>query len=291
MRIDFHNTTCLEKVSYSHSFSPGTRPGRLCRAASPSILLYEDQSRDPREVRWLNCTTWPPKLANPAPGTLGTHTQQDIIWDMCYVKVQDANLVVTTRGYNGIYGYNVMTNKLQWHVKGKLGVMKQELCAEALTTDGRCHLFVGDRDNSCIQMFAADGSYIGPLTPEGRQSMEQPLQLRWNKSKSSLVVAHTTKTERYAISVIPVNIESSSASGTSSTSGTNSTSGTHSTSGTSSTSGDMNRKTTLDTADTGDEELVVTDTIPGNKGSDVVAPRKVGGLTFEGNASSLLCFS
>ena len=85
---------------------------------------------------------------------------------MCYVKVQDANLVVTTRGYNGIYGYDVMTNKLQWHVKGKLGVMKQELCAEALTTDRRCHLFVGDRDNSCIQMFAADGSYIGPLSPE-----------------------------------------------------------------------------------------------------------------------------
>ena len=98
--------------------------------------------------------------------------------------------------------------------------------------------------------------------------MEQPLQLRWNKSKSSLVVAHTTKTERYAISVIPVNIESSSASGTSSTSGT------HSTSGTSSTSGDMKRKTSPDTADTGDEELVVTDTIPGNKGSDVVAPRE-----------------
>ena len=285
MRIDFHNTTILEKVSYSHSFSSGTRPGRLCRAASPSVLLYEDQSRDPREVRWLNCTTWPPKLANPAPGTLGTHTQQDIIWDMCYVKVQDANLVVTTRGYNGIYGYNVMTNKLQWHVKGKLGVMKQVLCAEALTTDGRGHLFVGDRDNSCIQMFAADGSYIGPLTPEGRQSMEQPLQLRWNKSKSSLVVAHTTKSERYAISVIPVNIESSSASGTSSTSGI------HSTSGTGNTSGDMKRKTSPDTADTGDEELVVTDTIPGNKGLDVVAARKVGGFIFEGRAGSLLCFS
>ena len=171
-----------------------------------------------------------------------------------------------------------MTDKLQWHVKGKLGVMKQELCAEALTTDGRGHLFVGDRDNSCIQMFAADGSYIGPLTPEGRQSMEQPLQLRWNKSKSSLVVAHTTKTERYAISVIPVNIESSGASGTSSSSGTSSTSGVG-----------MKRKTSPDTADTGDEELVVTDTIPGNRVSDIAPPRKVGGFTFEGKASSLLC--
>ena len=277
MKIDFHNTTCLDKVSHSHSFSPRGRPGRLCTAASPSVLLYEDQSRDPREVRWLNCTTWPPKLANPAPGSLGTHTQQDIIWDMCCVKVQDTNLVITTRGYNGIYGYNVVMDKLQWHVKGQLGEMAHELCAEALATDGRGHLFVGDRDNSCIQMFSVDGVYMGPLLSEKRQSMEQPLQLRWNKGKSSLVVAHTTKTERYAISVIPVNVESFETSGNPSTSCVDRTERT-------------TKESSSEATATADEEVVITGTIPAHKGSDVAGPRKVAGLTFEGNANSMTVF-
>ena len=270
MRIDFHNTTCLEKVTHSHRFNRCC-PGRLCTAASPSVLLYEDQSRDPREVRWLNCTTWPPKLGNPAQGPDRTRTQQDIIWDMCYVKAEEANLVVTTRGYNGIYGYNAMTDKLQWHVKGKLGEMKQELCAEALTTDGRGHLFVGDRDNSCIQMFTVGGVYMGPLMSERRQSMEQPLQLRWNKAKSSLAVAHTTKSELYAISVIPVNAESFSTSGSPSTSGSR-TSGV-----------DRKEKAYREPSPAADEDPVITGATPANKSSDVVETRKVGDLTFEGN--------
>ena len=149
------------------------------------------------------------------------------------------------------------------------------MCAEALATDGSGHLFVGDRDNSCIQMFAVDGVYMGPLLSEKHQSMEQPLQLRWNKAKSSLVVAHTTKTERYAISVIPVNVESFGTSGNASTSGV-----------------DREEKTSKEPSSdaTADEEPVITDINPANKGSDVLGPRKVAGLTFEGNANSMAVF-
>ena len=204
MQIDFHNADRLKKVVHSHLVS-SHRPGRLCTASS-SMLLYEDQSKDPREVRWLNCSTSPPKPANFAAGACSTHTQQDIVWDMCCVKHEHEKLVVTTKGYQGVYAYNTTSDKVQWHMKGKVAGMKQEICAEALTTDGLGHLFVCDRDNECIQIFTVDGTYMGPLLKERRQSLEQPLKLRWNKFKISLVIAHT-KHEHYAISVIPVDTD------------------------------------------------------------------------------------
>ena len=204
MQIDFHSENRLEKVVLNHVVS-SHRPGRLCSASS-FILLYEDQSKDPREVCWLDCCTSPPKLAYPAVGSHNTHTEQDIVWDMCCVKHGDDKLLITSKGYQGMYAYNAHSDKLQWKVKGKVAGMEQEICAEALTTDARGHFFVCDRDNECIQIFTVGGTYLGSLFEERRQSLEQPLKLRWNIAKTSLVVAHT-KYENYAISVIPVDTD------------------------------------------------------------------------------------
>ena len=152
--------------------------------SSPTTLLYEDVSKYPLAVRWLDCNTSPPQ---PASGINVTHTQQIQVWDMCFVKHGDNELLITTRGKGGgVYGYNTGTNKLEWIVKGQLYGMKKNICAEAITTDECGHLFVCDTKNVCIQMFSLDGTYLGCALQAGEQDLGGPWRIRWCKGTSSL---------------------------------------------------------------------------------------------------------
>ena len=117
---------------------------------------------------------------------------------MCCTQVGDKQLLVTTRGKDGITAYNIDSDKLQWSVKGKLPGMETVLNAWGLATDGYGHLFVCDYDSACIHKFSARGVYIGAVLKKGDQGFGQPWGINCY-ARSSLIVVHITNAQ-YQIS-------------------------------------------------------------------------------------------
>ena len=196
-KIDFHNTEDLREVVLSHTVRH--QPGRLC-TASPTVLLYEDRTRVPCEIRWLNCNVSPPK---PVTGKNITFTKQDMIWDMCYVEHEGKQLLVTTRGFVGIFAYNLRTDEREWRVKGRRGGMKKEIGVESITTDGCGNLFVCGYKNASIWLFSTGGNYLATIMRHKSLDDVQPWCISWSKKMSYLLVAHTTsKDENFYVTSI-----------------------------------------------------------------------------------------
>ena len=175
-------------------------PSRMC-TLSPTILLYEDRRRTPCEIRWLDCSASPPK---PVAGKSVTFTKQDAIWDMCCVKDNDdEDLLVTTRGYVGIFAYKLKTDERVWRVKGRRATKKgKEIGVESITTDGRGHLFVCGLDE-CVWIFSTSGNFLATLMRQKSMDTVQPWSISWCGETSSLIVAHTKANDRkYHISNI-----------------------------------------------------------------------------------------
>ena len=176
--------TDFKKILHAHSVAPRT-PTILDKIAS-STLLYVDGSKKPFEVYQLDLSESNSKSAAEKPII---HTQQSEIYDMCFVQDGDKHLLVVATGDAGLFAYNTKTDKLEWEVNQKLTGMKQVPCATGVTTDGRGHLFVGDRGNGCIQMFSAsDGQYLGHLM-KGAETISDPGRIYWSVETSSLVAA------------------------------------------------------------------------------------------------------
>ena len=171
------------KIFYSHSVAPH-QPGVLC-SASPTTLLYEDQSRTPREVRWLNCSFSRPK---PAHGPNITYTQQNNIWDMCLVTHGSKEVLVTSRGERGINAYNTSTDELEWKIK--YGLRQSGFDLSGVTTDGHGHLFACDLNHACVQIFSvSNGKHLGRL-PNVARVLGRPVMVRWSPDNSCLLVLH-----------------------------------------------------------------------------------------------------
>ena len=181
--IDFHDLENLNNVLLAHAVTPH-RPGRLCSASS-TTLLYVDNSKVPREVRWLDCSTSPPR---PTSVRNITHTQQDNIYDICCIQHKDKQLLITTDKSDGINAYNTKSNKREWCVKGDLEGADENICPQRLMTDGRGHLFIIDKNNACIQMFSTDSVYMGPVLREKR--FYELGEIQWCKATSSAVIIH-----------------------------------------------------------------------------------------------------
>ena len=58
--IEFRDTNDLSRIIYNHSVAPH-KPGELCTVGS-SFLLYEDGSKIPRNIHWLDCNEGKLKL-------------------------------------------------------------------------------------------------------------------------------------------------------------------------------------------------------------------------------------
>ena len=169
------------------------QPSRMC-TLSPTVLLYEDRRRTPCEIRWLDCCASPPK---PVAGKSVTFTKQDAVWDMCCVKDNDdEDLLVTTRGYVGIFAYKLKTDERLWRVKGRRATKKgKEIGVESITTDGRGHLFVCGLDE-CVWIFSTSGNFLATLMRQKSLDTVQPWSISWCRETSSLVVAHTKANDR-----------------------------------------------------------------------------------------------
>ena len=176
------------------------QPSRMC-ALSSTVLLYEDRRRTPCEIRWLDCSVSPPK---PFAGKSVTFTKQDAVWDMCCVKDNDdEDLLVTTRGYVGMFAYKLKTDERVWRVKGRRASKKgKEIGVESITTDGRGHLYVCGLDE-CVWIFSTSGNFLATLMRQKSRDTVQPWSVSWCLETSSLVVAHTkAKDKKYYISNI-----------------------------------------------------------------------------------------
>ena len=71
------------------------------------------------QVRWLDCSTSPPRTDGPRCRRRNYQTRPGMIADMCYVTHGDRELLVTTFGRcEGLFCYNTATDKMEWSVSG-----------------------------------------------------------------------------------------------------------------------------------------------------------------------------
>ena len=202
MKIKFHDANDLNRILYTHMVAPH-KPGVMC-AATPSILLYVDASKSPRDVHWLDLSESKPKLAV---GKRVIHSQQDIFRDMSFTKDGDKQLLLVAGGDGGLLAYDTETDKLKWKVEEMLPGMKHKFNAFGVAADGRGHLFVSDfanqhKDgNGCLQMFSvADGQYQGCLMKD-KAYLGNPLRIYWCENTLSLLAAVMLK-GKYHLSVV-----------------------------------------------------------------------------------------
>ena len=172
-------------------------PYRIC--STPSTLLYVDASKREYQVFRVhfNAGQLHSTKAN-------AKMEQFIIYDMCSCLSGKNEFLVTTRGHDGIYCYDLNSGNIVWSAIGKPSGMSQQMKLSGVTTDGRGHLFVCDAGNVCIQMFSvSDGKYLGALLKAGEEELGTPHLIRWCFRSSSLTVTHrSSRSNRWCLSVV-----------------------------------------------------------------------------------------
>ena len=138
----------------------------------------------------------------PTAGRSVIHTQQDGIYDMCCVKDGDKQLLVVAAGWDGLHAYNMVTDRLEWSVEGKLPGMEKEMEVIGVTTDGRGHLFVADVDNG-IQMFSTVGRYFHKRCLIKDEDLGSPARIQYCDETSSMLAAFD-KNSKWNLNVIHV---------------------------------------------------------------------------------------
>ena len=191
----------LNTFVYSHHLE-AHRPERLC-TASPSILLYANQASYPCEIRWLDCSVFPPV---PMAGSDITRTDQGGIFDMCCIQSENKQLLITAHGYKGVNAYNTSKETLEWEVKGKVPCMKKNLSAARVATNGHDQVIVCDDYNDCIQMFTLEGHYMGVVSMDSDAHLGTPSRIDWCKNTSSLALVHV-KESKLGISKIKIDAD------------------------------------------------------------------------------------
>ena len=183
-KIEFRNKKNLNKIILTHSVAPHL-PGILC-SISPSVLVYVDTSKNPRQLHWLDCGEVKPK-----PLGITANTDFDSVEDMCVAESENETLliVISYDAYGPIHAYNSINGQLKWSVPKKIPSGLFSSYAVSRGDNGR--LYVTDATNNCIQMFSAsDGQYLGCFLKQGDQGLRNPHRLRLCETTSSLVVGH-----------------------------------------------------------------------------------------------------
>ena len=117
--------------------------GGVCQASAnvdpPLTLLYSDQSKQPREIKWLDCSKVPTTEYDKT-----THLQAESrLYGMIYMNQEDEEkhfgVMDTT-----IEAYDTITDKQWWKVEGILPGLPHKIVIQQLAVDGRGHLFATD---------------------------------------------------------------------------------------------------------------------------------------------------
>ena len=182
-KIEFRNKENVNEILLTYSVG-SHQPGVLC-AVSPSILVYENRSKNP-QLHWLDCSE-----AKPKPLGITVNTNVPFVQDMCIAKFEnEALLIVLPYDANElIQAYNSSTGRVKWSVQKK--ITSGSFKSYSVTGDSNGRIFVADRTNSCIQMFSAsNGQYLGCFVIKKDQGLGILYRLRWCEATWSLAVAH-----------------------------------------------------------------------------------------------------
>ena len=196
--IEFRNGSDLREMLLTHLVAPH-RPRSLTKVEE-STLLYVDGATTPNEVRWLNCSVSPPK---PATVVGITHTtQQNPVAGICTTQFGNKTLLVTTDKLDSVSAYDVVQDRIEWQVKGKLTGMGAAIRPRAVASDGRGHLLVCDSD--CVWMLSTDGVYMGVVFKFGER-IGKPESIFWC-SRNSWFLIHHYKNNRNMITSVEIDI-------------------------------------------------------------------------------------
>ena len=183
----------LDRVLYTFSVDPD-QPHVLClvmvttsiafHTSSPLHFLYHNVQKKPHTVQRVNCGTKPPTL----------WFEINIAYDdqgkaSCICISRD--LLVITRGREGVFCYTLVKGNMMWKVSGKLPEVEWDIDARGVTADDHGHLFVCDKENSCVhELFAGDGKHLGVVMREGQEGVGKLYNTAFHQGSASMVVAH-----------------------------------------------------------------------------------------------------
>ena len=106
---------------------------------------------------------------------------------MCCVNDGKNWLLITVHYSSGIYAYSANTGRLLWSVTETLPGNENKIHPQAVAAGAHGHIFVSDSNNACIQMFAADGAYLGATL---KSKWENLRNICLNESMSALIAVH-----------------------------------------------------------------------------------------------------
>ncbi len=199
----------MDTLMETHSVSPAL-PGLLCgvptrvkTAAQGSTLLYEDESKHPHIVRWLDCTLGVEACNTIAPKGITHLAERGSVFDMDCLQTAEEQLLFTALEKKGMRAYNTCTDALEWPVNGQLIGFNRNMSIREVSADGKGHLFVCDTANACVHVFSTDGAYVDSLAREGECNLGEPWRIRWSKSLSQLILIHRNG-EKCRVSLISV---------------------------------------------------------------------------------------
>lgn len=167
----------------------------MCRGVDDSSFVYTDRyitQNVHQVVNLVDCSTIPPKTR-----TMATLDHSHAIWDMCCIQEGNKQLLIIVDG--NISAYDMEYGELEWNYNERVGY------AQAVTTDGKGHLFVCDTKGKCIHVFSGAGEFISTIAQSTTLGIGTPVMIDWSEGMSSLVVAHTNDYDKYSISVININ--------------------------------------------------------------------------------------
>ena len=155
---------------------------------SPSTLLLvetEQDGRNIRQVRILDCSISPPKLIDSVLSKIPANSI-----DACVVERGDKNLAVFA--HEDLSAYDMNTGELEWTVK-KIADEYDYIKTTSVTTDGHGNLYVcrgGDSQKGYIGMISPYGVFIKIIVKYGEQGLGEPKWIRWCEQTQSVIVAH-----------------------------------------------------------------------------------------------------
>ena len=172
-------------ILYTHSVAPH-EPRKVYTVGS-SFLLYEDRSKEPYSIHWLDCNETKPKFLKEKSFTTSLQT----LWVCLQFKMVPRNWLSQLLQKMASIATAQLPKAWNGEWQEKLPGMQKVLYPVHITTDGRGHLFVSDgvNGNRCIQMFSvSDGQYMGCLIKEGEQGLGHPNTICWHSASHSLAV-------------------------------------------------------------------------------------------------------
>ena len=208
---DFYDACNLYKLVYRHK---GEQQGdKILRMACDQFTkmvcqiyeatdYYSDKGSS-KKFKILNFSTFPPE-------SIGTFVlPEDATHNICCAKkpnslsstkkallrkgndISSPDSLLISCGTSGIIAHTLGSKTFHWGISGGcFRGMKKEMCAEAITTDGKERLFVVDSANKCIHTFSLDGFHVGILVKQGLLGVGTPRHVAWCSNTSSLVIVH-----------------------------------------------------------------------------------------------------